>query len=604
MACASRGTTTPAKDVPAPSLDSTVTPLPTLDSAVLTLPERPTDSALAAHVTVLADAYFASLLAHEPELVTLFGIPGGRHDRLPDNSLAALAAWHAREDTLLAAVQALDSARVARTPAWATYALLRETLEALVDARVCRQELWHVSQFADGWPSAFATLAAAQPVGTDTLRAQALDRWRALPHYIDTEIRNLQEGTRVGYTAPRAIVQLAIAQLDSILALPPEQWPFFGPALRDSSFTFQSAMRALVSADIAPAVRRYRDYLALHYQPAARRTIALSALPQGGRCYAALVRRHTALELPAREIHQLGLREMAAIDSEMRVVAARSFGTTHVDSLLGALRSDPRYTFASREDVMAYAAAALARARAAAPRWFGHLPRASVEIERYPAFRERAAPGEYVPPAEDGSRAAVFYMATHDPETRSRAGIEAVTFHETIPGHHLQLALALELGDAVHPLARYLGSSGFMEGWALYAESLADEMGLYTGDLDRLGMLSERAWRAARLVIDPGIHVMGWSRQQAIDYLLAHTAISPAEAASEVDRYIIMPGQATAYMLGAITIRDLRTRAEHTLGDRFDIRTFHDQVLDHGNVTLPMLRDAVDRWLAHPSDSP
>ncbi|HET7583711.1 MAG TPA: DUF885 domain-containing protein [Gemmatimonadaceae bacterium] len=575
-----------------------MTPLPAFDSALFAAPADTSDAALTAHVGALADAYMASMLAHAPELGTLYGIPGSRHDRLPDNSPAALAAWHAREDSLLDAVRAVDSARVDRTGAWITYGLLREALEASVGTRICRHELWGVSQFSDGWPSAFATLAAAQPVGTDTLRAQALARWGELPHWVDTEITNLQEGMRLGYTAPRGNVRLVIAQIDSILATPLEESPFYEPATRDSSFTFRSAMRALVTSEIAPALRRYRDFLELHYLPAARETIAVSALPDGAACYQALVRSHTSLDVPARDIHELGVREVAATDSAMRVIAERSFGTSDVGELLAALRTDPRYTFQSRDEIVAYASAALARARAAAPQWFGRLPRADVKIERYPAFRERSASGEYIPPAEDGSRPGIFYIATYDPATRSRAGIEAVTFHETIPGHHLQIALALERGDAVHPIARYLGSAGFIEGWALYAESLADEMGLYTGDLDRLGMLSERAWRAARLVVDPGIHMLGWSRQQAIDYLLAHTAVSPDEAASEVDRYIVAPGQATAYMLGAITIRDLRERAEHTLGSDFDVRAFHDRVLENGNITLPMLRHVVDRWLA------
>ena len=237
----------------------------------------------------------------------------------------------------------------------------------------------------------------------------------------------------------------------------------------------------------------------------------------------------------------------------------------------------------------------MGRAKAAAPAWFGRLPKADVAIEPYPAYREKNGANEYNPPAEDGSRPGLFYISAYQAEKQSRAIAESTAFHETIPGHHLQSAIALERRD-MHPIGRYIFNSGYAEGWGLYAERLADEMKLFSGDLDRLGMLGSQALRAARLVVDSGLHTQGWTRQQAIDYMLAHTAEAPDYIASEVDRYIIWPGQATSYMLGMLEIMRAREDARTRLGPAFSIKTFHDQVLEDGGVPLSALTAKIRRW--------
>jgi uncharacterized protein (DUF885 family) len=247
--------------------------------------------------------------------------------------------------------------------------------------------------------------------------------------------------------------------------------------------------------------------------------------------------------------------------------------------------------------LIAYSEAALARAKAAAPGWFGLLPKADVRIEPYPAYREKNAPNEYNVPAEDGSRPGLFLISAHEAEKKSKAPNESTAFHETVPGHHFQSAIAMER-KGPHPVGRYVFNSGYVEGWGLYAERLADEMKLYSSDLDRLGMLSSQAFRAARLVVDSGMHRLGWTRQQAIDYMLEHTAEEPADAASEIDRYIVLPGQATAYMLGMLEIRRARADAQRALGDEFDIRAFHDRVLEDGGVPLTFLRSKIKAMIA------
>ena len=345
----------------------------------------------------------------------------------------------------------------------------------------------------------------------------------------------------------------------------------------------------------SPSFARYRDFLEKEYLPAARDAVAVSSNPEGLSCYGAAVRAHSSLPVLPAQVHELGIRQIEDLTAEMKGIAERSFHTSDVPGLLQALRSDPRYLFKGREQLIAYSQAALARARLAVPRVFGLLPKADVRIEPYPKFREKNAPNEYNPPAEDGSRSALFYISAYEAEKQSRAIAESTAFHETIPGHHLQTAVAVERRE-IHPVGRYIHNGGYTEGWALYAERLADELKLYGSDLDRLGMLSSQALRAARLVVDSGLHTMGWSRQRAIDYLLAHTSESPGYLASEVDRYIIWPGQATAYTLGMLQIRGVREAAEQTLDAKFDLKGFHDRVLEDGAVPLTFLSGKIRSW--------
>jgi uncharacterized protein (DUF885 family) len=438
-------------------------------------------------------------------------------------------------------------------------------------------------------------LVTIQPVGTDVARREALARWSTLPRYVDTEIANLRAGVKDGYSAPRGNVAIVIDQMNTLIAAPTKESPFDSPAVRDTTPDFVRQYDVLVRDQIVPAFTRYRDFLQKEYLPAARETIALSANPNGAACYDALVRFYSSLPVSARQVHQTGVEQVAALDTEMKAIGERSFGTGDVPKLLERVRVDRQYLFHSRSDLIGYSQAALARAKSRMGDWFGLLPRADVVIQPYPKFREKSGPNEYNPPAEDGSRPAVFFINAYRAETKSRAPAESTAFHETIPGHHLQGAIALERAT-IHPVGRYLGNSGYLEGWGLYAERLADEMALYSGDLDRLGMLSSQALRATRLVVDSGIHALGWTRQQAIEYMLAHTAEPKDDIVSEVDRYIIYPGQATAYMLGAIEIRRARDAAAAALGARFDIKQFHDRVLEDGAVPVSFLGDKIRMW--------
>jgi uncharacterized protein (DUF885 family) len=547
-----------------------------------------------AHVRALADAYLAAWFDRFPEQITEYGVPGHRQEKLMDNSLEAWKAWQDREDAWLAEAKQIDPATISAPPLRATYAIVREALEGPIALRACRNELWTVSQFVNAWQVQDGYLVTIQPVGTDEARQDALARWGSLPKYIDTEIANLREGIKLGYTAPKGNVRITIDQMNTLLAGPISASPFDSPSVRDKTPEFQKSFDALVQDQINPAFKRYRDFLEHEYLPVARESIAVSVLPNGAACYDASVRFHSSLPVPAKEVHETGLRLVDQIGAEMKEIAQTAFHTGDVQALLQRLRTDPKYAFKNRADLIAYSQAALARAKTGARRDFNLWPKADVIIEPYPAFREKNGPNEYNSPAEDGSRPGVFLINAYQPEKHSRIEDESTAFHETIPGHHLQGAIALERKE-IHPIGRYFANSGYAEGWALYSERLADELKLFSSDAERLGMLSDQQLRAVRLVVDSGIHTMGWTRQQAIDYMLAHTAEGERDAASEIDRYIIYPGQAASYMLGAIEIRQARDAAEKSMGPKFDIKAFHDRVLEDGGVPLTFLKEKIER---------
>ncbi|MGH7587103.1 MAG: DUF885 domain-containing protein [Gemmatimonadota bacterium] len=545
----------------------------------------------------LAASYVEAYYEQFPEEAYEAGYPDAPADRLSDRSPAALAAWHAREDSLLGALEAIDSTALAGTEAAIPHAYALDRLRASIARRVCRMDLWNVSPTWTGWPELFPSVFAQQPVDTPEARAAVLARARDVDRFLDTEIANLREGMRLGYTAARPDVDAVIAQVDGLLELPVEDSPFLEPVGRTDDAAFGDSLRGIVVEEIVPAARRYRDFLAGEYRSAAREEVGVTANPDGAACYEASVRFFTTLPLTAEEIHASGLREMDRIQAEMREIAERLFGTDDLKQALGNAR-EPRFTFRSEDEILVYARAAVERGRAAVPEWFGTVPEGDVVVRPYPAFQKRTGGGFYT--AGLPGQAGTYLLGTYEPEKLSKAGLEATAFHETYPGHHMQVSIVLEKGGA-HPVLKYFFNSGMGEGWALYTERLADEMGLYSGDIDRLGMLSNEALRAARLVVDPGMHALGWSRQRAVDYMLENTAESEGEVGYEIDRYLAVPGQATAYLTGSLEIQRLRAEAEARLGELFDVRAFHDRVLENGTISLPMLRDEIDRWVMEQS---
>lgn len=555
-------------------------------------------SGVPASVTALADRYVDEYFDAFPHYATMAGRAAGPHDRLPDISPEARARWEATEDSLLAQLESLDTTALAAGSAEAvTHGFLRDILRNARDFRVCHMEWWNVSPTWTGWPQELAVVANSQPLGAPEQNEDAYQRFAGLPQYLDQEIANLRLGLERGYSAPRGNVESVIRQIDAMLAAPVSQSPFVTMA-PDSMPELRARMEQLETSQIRPAIQRYRDFLGDEYLSKARTEVGVSANPQGAACYRAAIRYHATVDLTAEQVHQTGLDQMAKIREEMRTVARRSLGTDDVAAALRRLGTDRRYLFSSREEMLEVAEDAVERARAAMPRVVSRLPAAQVRVEPVAAYAEASAPGGfYNNPSEDGSRPGIYYINLRGAAGKPRAGLESTAFHETYPGHHLQSALALER-TGLHPISRYLYQSGFGEGWGLYSERLADELGLFSSDVDRMGLLSNEALRAARLVVDAGMHALGWSRDRAIEYMVANTAESRDDVVAEIDRYIAVPGQATSYMLGNLEIRRLREQAEQALGAGFDLRAFHDRVLEDGSVPLSLLRAKIERWIA------
>ena len=545
-------------------------------------------------VDEIANEFVAGYYSQFPEEVYEVGFPGAPNDRFGDHGPKALAAWDAKVDAWLKALDAVDTAALTGTPAAITHAFTRDRLQALVDRRICRMQLWNISPTWTGWQYMIISTLAVQAVGNDAERSDALARAADIARFVDTEITNLRAGQDLRYLAPASNVRAVVDQVASLIDTPVTESPLMSPALRADDEAFAAAYREIYESRIVPALLRYRNFLETRYE--GRDAVGVAANPDGEACYAASVRYWSSLDTKPVTIHERGLAEMARIRSEMLEIARESFGTTDLRALFEDLRGKPEYTFESEQHMLDYVNAAVDRGRRTVPAWFGNVPDAELIVQPSPAYEKDSGGGFYSSGTADGSRPGIYQVGTYNPRGISRAGQEATAFHESWPGHHMQGSIAL-MNDGLHPILRYMFISGSGEGWALYTERLADEMGLYSDDVARLGMLSNEAYRAARLVVDPGMHVLGWTRQQAMEYMLENTAESYDGVASEVDRYAAVPGQATSYLLGSLEIQRLRAKAEEVLGDRFDIREFHDRILENGSVPLPLLGASIAAWI-------
>ena len=530
-----------------------------------------------------------------PEEVYEVGYPDAPTDRFGDHSTRAIAVWDAKVDGWIEALDAIDPASLTGTPAAVTYVFARERLQALVDRRICRMQLWSVSPTWTGWQYMVVSTLAVQSIATEQQRDEALRLAADIERFVQTDISNLRKGQDQGYLAPTSNVSAVIEQISVLIDSPVEESPFMSPAARSGNDAFSSAYREIYETRIRPALIAYRDFLQNEYE--GREAIGVAANPDGADCYNASVRYWSSIGMDPVDIHRRGLSEMSRIRTEMLEIARESFGSDDLKALFEELRTNPEYTFATEQDVLDYINAAVDRGRTAVPDWFGEVPDAELIVKPSPAYEKDSGGGFYSSGTADGSRPGIYQVGTYNPQGISRAGQESTAFHESWPGHHMQGSIAL-LNEDLHPILQYMFISGSGEGWALYTERLADEMGLYSDHVARMGMLSNEAYRAARLVVDPGIHVMGWTREQAMDYMLENTAEGYDGISSEVDRYAAVPGQATSYLLGSLEIQRLRANAETLLGDNFDIREFHDRLLVNGSVSLPMLGTEIDNWIS------
>ena len=560
---------------------------------------------MTAELDRLAEEFWDATLAADPAQGTAIG--DHRYgDRLSDISPAGRADLARRFEEIQAAVAALPGE--SEPEAGLTSAALTQAVGGRL-AKLGADAHSYTVDAMNGAQTSFLDVPSYQPLRDVADGESMLARWWAMGPWVDQQVAQLRRGVAEGRAPVAGSVRRVIAQLDELLARPLEDWPLLAPLKAEHAGWSDGAWRAFevglagaVRDGLRPAFVRYRAYLADEVLAGARDEahVGICHLPGGAETYASLARAHTTSDLLPQEIHDIGLAEIARIDAEITELGGRELGTSDLAGALARLRGEPSVHFATADEIVAVAEASLARAVAAIPEWFGRLPRARCEVVRMqPHEEQHATIAYYREPPEDGSRPGRYYINTYAPQTRPRYEAEALAFNEAVPGHHLQVAIGQEL-EQLPSFRRHADTTAFVEGWGLYSERLADEMGLYSADLDRIGMLSYDAWRASRLVVDTGMHALAWSRGQAIEFMTAHTALAPNNIANEVDRYIGWPGQALAYKIGQLEIRRLRSEAESALGASFDIRRFHDAVLGHGALPLSVLRDSVASDLGMP----
>jgi uncharacterized protein (DUF885 family) len=552
----------------------------------------------------LAERFWEEVLEASPTWATVLG-DRRFDDRLDDVSVAGRAAIEVARREVAAAARAIDPESLSPTDR-VTRQMLVDEADGQAASLAARTTDWTVDPLG-GPQTGLQDLVDYQTITTPADGAALAARWRAIGPHVDTAIDNLRHSAAEGRVAPRAPVERTLDILEHLEATPVESWKLAAPAQashedwsaaeRDA---FREAVLTAISEVAGPAFQRYRQVLRSEILPIARPNDrpGLVHIPGGLDAYLALIRVHTTLDLAPEAIHDTGLREIERIDGEFTALGRRLLNTNDLASTLAALRGDPALRFSTAKEVFATAQRSLDRANAAIPDWFGRLPQAACEVVAVPSHAEAHQTIAYYSwPAIDGSRPGRYYINLYQPTTRPRYEAEALAFHEAVPGHHLQIAIAQEL-EGLPTFQRMLGSTAFTEGWGLYAERLSDEMGLYSGDLDRFGILSYDAWRAARLVVDTGMHALGWSRDRAIRFLVEHTALGENNIENEVDRYIVWPGQALAYKIGQLEILRLRAMAKDRLGARFEIKGFHDAALGSGAVSLPTLGQIVEAWVA------
>jgi len=397
----------------------------------------------------------------------------------------------------------------------------------------------------------------------------------------------------LGYSAPKTVVQRVIDQVDGLLALEIEESPFYSPAVRDADPGFMVVMNELVGEQINPALQRYRDFLANTYMESARTELSVTANPDGAACYEASLQRYTTLGRSGREVYELGQATVNANKAMVIELGQAAYGLDDFKAIIDQVKADPSDRFSNQEELLQFSRDAVQRAASEMPGWVGNMPDAAVEVVPFEEHEEGKGRSAHYRPG-NADRPGEYRIPLYQPEEQSRGNAEAIAFHEAWPGHHLQVAVGKSV-EGLHPVTQIIWFSGPGEGWARYAEALAEEMGVYT---TTTGPITRRAWPARGMVVDPGIHLFGWTREEAIEFMMESGRYPENMGDEMVDRIAILPGQLTAYDSGGLEILALRKMAEDTLGDDFDIREFHDRILENGTIPLVQLRAHIIAWLS------
>ncbi|HEY4083871.1 MAG TPA: DUF885 domain-containing protein [Burkholderiaceae bacterium] len=524
---------------------------------------------------------------------------------LPDLSPAAIQARQQANHATLDALRAID-AKTLSPDDKLNYELFKGEIEDRIAAEPFKFYLDVVG--LRGGPQTASEWSEDMPFNTVADYENWLSRLRALPHFIEQNEALMRTAMAEHRTPPRILMTRVQSQLrqqlvDSAELSPfykhfkPGQYPTSIPAADQARLTAQA--QSLIAGQVVPAMRRFEKFFSNEYMPACRETVGAWDLPDGAALYANRARHHTTTTLTPEQIHEIGLKEVARIEGEMDALMAQLGYAGRREEFFKMMRTDPKFFYSNPQDLFAAYVLKAKQIEPELPKLFGKLPRTPFGVRPVPdIIAPHTYTAYYSEPAIDGSRAGYYTVNLYRPEVRPKWEIEVLTSHESVPGHHLQIALAQELGE-LPMFRRSAGYTAFVEGWALYAERLGYEIGLYQDPYSHFGQLSYDMWRAVRLVVDTGIHLKHWTRQQAIDYFMAKAPKAEADIINEVDRYISWPGQALGYKIGQMKILELRARAEKALGPRFNLRAFHDMLLSAGALPLDVLEARVDAWIAN-----
>ncbi len=549
----------------------------------------------------LFDLAWDYIMHSSPEFATSIGYPG-LNDRWSDSSFEAIEFGRATSHKMREALLSIDRAQL-KPSEQVNYDLARRRIEQDIEGERFHGEYMVITQVG-GVHQGIPQLLSYTPARNVKDYEDLLSRLRGIPAVIDQVIALLDKGLQTGITPPRVTLGEVAAQVGNLVVDDPLTSPMLKAFQKFPSTIAAAEQERLKNAAaeafrdrVAPAFRKLQGYLANTYVPAARESIAMSDLPDGKAWYAFNVRQQTTTSLTPEQIHQIGLAEVKRIREQMEALMAKTGFKGSLPEFFTFLRTDPRFFYDKPEDLLAGYRDIAKRIDPELVKLFGKLPRLPYGVTPVPSYSEKSQTTAYY---ENGSLAAGrpgwFNANTYDLKSRPKWEMEALTAHEAVPGHHLQLSLAQELED-VPQWRRYDDYTAFVEGWGLYAESLGDEIGLYKDAYSKFGQLTYEMWRAVRLVVDTGMHAKGWTRQQAIDYFKANAGKAEHDIEVEVDRYIVWPGQALAYKIGELKLKELRAEAEKELGTKFDVRAFHDQVLGNGALPLDLLEKNVKAWV-------
>ena len=541
-------------------------------------------------------------LEQYPESATFLG-DNRYDDRLTDYSPEAIERRKAHEREMLDRVQKTERSQLSGQDVISYDLFLREK-KLNVEGERFPTELMPIDQM-NGVQISFGQLAGATRFRTAKDYDDHVARLAAFSRQIDQLIALMKRGIETKWVPPAVPLRSVLAQIAGQITDDPTKSPLFNPFARipqevsaNERTRLVDSGKKVIAESVTPALKKLDAFFKGTYLPACRKDIGASSLPDGEAFYQYAIRRHTTTDLTAKEIHEIGKREVARIHKAMEAIVQQVGFKGSFQEFLAFLRTDPRFYYASAEDLVAGYSYIAKRADGKLPELFAELPRNPYGIKVIPDYEAPAQTTAYYQPgAADGSRAGLFMINTYKLETRPKYEMEALTLHESVPGHHLQIARSQEL-KGLPDFRRNAGYTAYVEGWGLYAESLGTEMGFYTDPHSKFGQLTYKMWRACRLVVDTGMHAFGWSRQQAIDFMKEKTAKTENDIIVEVDRYIVWPGQALAYKMGELRIKELRAKASKELGARFDVRRFHKAVLDDGPLPLDLLESRINSWIA------